>query len=96
MQAGDNIYVIYLNWPTIPGSTPGTTKVTLDHLKATEQTTVHLLGNEGRSIVHKTIGGVFEFEVPHTTPAELRCDLDLCHAFVFKISHAVTTPVKGH
>lgn len=90
-QVGDNVFVIYLNWPTVPGSTPGTTKVTLDHLKPTDRTTVHLLGNEGRNIVHKTLDGKFEFEVPDATPAELRCDLDLCHAFVFKISNVATS-----
>lgn len=90
-QAGDNVFVIYLNWPATPGSTPGSNKVTLDHLKPTEQTTVHLLGNEGRNIVHKTLEGKFEFEVPDAPPTELRCDLDLCHAFVFKISHVATS-----
>ena len=87
VQAGDSVFVIYLNWPTVPVSKPGTTKVSLDHLKPTAQTTVHLLGNEGRPIPHQTTGGKFEFEVPGATPAELRCDLDLCHAFVFKVSH---------
>ena len=90
-QAGDNVFVIYLNWPNVPGSAPGTSKVILDHLQPTEQTTIHLLGNEGRSIVHKIVDGKFEFEVPDATPAELRCDLDLCHAFVFKISHVATS-----
>jgi hypothetical protein len=51
-----------------------------------------LLGNEARKISHASApsSGVFEFEVPTMTPAELHCELDLCHAFVFKVSH-----VKG-
>lgn len=88
MQAGDSVFVIYLHWPTVPGSKPGTAKVTLDHLVPTEKTTVVLLGNEGGSdIAHTSAAGKFEFEVPAMTPAELRCELDLCHAFVFKVSH---------
>ena len=84
-----SIYVIYLNWPTVAGSSPHTAAVSLDHLIPTPTTTVTLLGSEATVI--KTSGGkgsAFVFEVPNLSPAALRCELDLCHAFVFKITHA--------
>ena len=64
--SGGNVFVIYLHWPTAPGSKPGTgtVKVTLDYLAPTAQTTVVLLGNEAREISHTApASGGFEFEV---------------------------------
>ena len=105
------VYVIYLHWPTEPGSSPHTAKVSLDHLVPTAATTVSLLGDPRTAITHSVTGGRFEFEVPDTcdplrpffaatiygvkclgvracvsSPAALRCELDLCHAFVFKVT----------
>ncbi len=84
--SNDAVYVIYLHWPTEPGSSPHTALVSLDHLVPTAATTVSLLGDPRTAITHSVTGGRFEFEVPDTSPAALRCELDLCHAFVFKVT----------
>lgn len=79
---GDTVYVIYLHWPIVP-------TVTVSHLVPSANTTVTLLGNEGQSLPHSTKGGMFQFEVATQSPAALGCDLDLCHAFVFKVTNVV-------
>ena len=78
-----SIYVIFLHWPT-------QATVSLDHLHwSAAATTVSLLGSESTMIKASGGGGGQQplvFAVPTLSPTALRCELDLCHAFVFKLT----------
>lgn len=78
-----SIFVIYLHWPTVP--------VAIDHLAndwSGAATKVTLLGSEGTAITASgggSTGQPFVFTAPTLSPTLLRCELDLCHGFVFKL-----------
>merc|ERR1712113_610458 len=95
---GDTVYVIYLRYP--PRKTTdraGHRLIHLEHLVPTSLTAVSLLGsNISLSYAYIPSGHDqgFNAHVPELAPDELQCELDRCHAFVFRITHVnLTFPV---
>jgi len=83
------VYVLYFRMPQLRGATQSTRKISLDHLRPTQGKTVATQLPFAAPL--RTSGGAsgapFEIEVPVRGPDDLRCEHDLCHAFVFKITH---------
>ena len=92
--SGTTVFIIYLRWPGVPdggggggGGDGGDGRVIHAALvKPTAATTVTLLGHPGTELKHAETSDGFRISVPAMAPDELGCELDLCHAFVFKVT----------
>lgn len=92
----DTVYAIYLRWPRVVELSPTGEHgrvVNLDHVVPSATTTVSLLGSISNIPYNVTPAGTLRFFVPNTAPDTLRCELDLCHSFVFRITAVANTHV---
>lgn len=95
---GDTVYVIYLRFPPRAHPTkPDHRLIHLDHLVPSALSKVTLVGsNVSLPYVYMPSGVAagFEVAVPELAPDELGCNVDLCHALVFKVT-AVKLPTSA-